>query len=188
MSRNLKETRQRQLWRHIGVFSKSADSNRGDLSRNRLPPDRCRTKWKWWNIRRLRPLFAIAGDQAIATDPTGFLLRWHHMGTRGGRDVFGDCRRSRRGVFTRRSARSSAGFQLTMMSRSRNANLSAVVSEKFSIATGPVADDSEGFFMLDHNSGLLQCQVIYPRLGQVGANSPSTWPMHWAPAERVAST
>ena len=45
----------------------------------------------------------------------------------------------------------------------------AVVSEKFSIATGPVSEDSEGFFMLDHNSGLLQCQTIYPRLGQVGA-------------------
>ena len=45
----------------------------------------------------------------------------------------------------------------------------AVVSDKFSIATGPVADDSEGFFMLDHNSGLLQCQVIYPRLAAVGA-------------------
>lgn len=46
----------------------------------------------------------------------------------------------------------------------------AVVSDKFSIATGPISDDSDGFFMLDHNSGLLQCQVIYPRIGQVGAS------------------
>ena len=45
----------------------------------------------------------------------------------------------------------------------------AVVSEKFSIASGPVSQDGDGFFMLDHNSGLLQCQVIYPRLGRVGA-------------------
>lgn len=45
----------------------------------------------------------------------------------------------------------------------------AVVSEKYSLATGPVSDDSEGLFMLDHNSGLLQCQVIYPRAGRVMA-------------------
>jgi hypothetical protein len=42
----------------------------------------------------------------------------------------------------------------------------AVTSEKYSIATGGVSDDSEGLFMLDHNSGLLQCTVIYPRLGK----------------------
>ncbi len=46
-----------------------------------------------------------------------------------------------------------------------NATASAT-SEKFSIATGFVAEDSEGFFVLDHNSGLLQCNVIYPRLGR----------------------
>jgi hypothetical protein len=39
----------------------------------------------------------------------------------------------------------------------------AVSSEKYSIATGPMGGDSEGFFVLDHNSGLLQCSVIYPR-------------------------
>lgn len=38
-------------------------------------------------------------------------------------------------------------------------------SDKFSIATGPVSQEAEGLFVLDHNSGLLQCRVIYPRLG-----------------------
>ncbi len=42
-------------------------------------------------------------------------------------------------------------------------------SEKFSLATGAVSDDSEGLFVLDHNSGLLQCSVIYPRVGQFRA-------------------
>ncbi|MEM9364560.1 MAG: hypothetical protein AAGD07_01095 [Planctomycetota bacterium] len=42
----------------------------------------------------------------------------------------------------------------------------AVTSERFSMAIGPVSDQSEGLFVLDHNSGLLQCSVIYPRLGQ----------------------
>ena len=46
----------------------------------------------------------------------------------------------------------------------------AVSSEKFSLATGPVSDDGEGLFMLDHNTGVLQCQVIYPRIGRVGAS------------------
>ena len=45
----------------------------------------------------------------------------------------------------------------------------AVSSEKFSIATGPVDIGTEGLFVLDHNSGLLQCSVIYPRLRQFGA-------------------
>ena len=39
----------------------------------------------------------------------------------------------------------------------------AVSSEKFSMATGAISQDAEGLFMLDHNSGLLQCSVIYPR-------------------------
>ena len=34
------------------------------------------------------------------------------------------------------------------------------------MATGTVSDESEGLFVLDHNSGLLQCSVIYPRSGQ----------------------
>jgi hypothetical protein len=44
-----------------------------------------------------------------------------------------------------------------------NASAAANLSEKYSIATGSVSDDAEGFFVLDHNSGLLQCNVIYPR-------------------------
>ncbi len=39
-------------------------------------------------------------------------------------------------------------------------------SEKFSIATGLVSPDAEGLFVLDHNSGLLQCNVIYPRVAR----------------------
>jgi hypothetical protein len=42
----------------------------------------------------------------------------------------------------------------------------AVTSEKYSIATGHISEDSEGLFVLDHNSGLLQCSVIYPRVGK----------------------
>ncbi len=42
----------------------------------------------------------------------------------------------------------------------------AVNSEKFSMATGVISDRAEGLFVLDHNSGLLQCSVIYPRLGK----------------------
>jgi len=46
----------------------------------------------------------------------------------------------------------------------------AVTSEKFSMATGPVSEDAEGLFLLDHNSGLLQCNVIYPRVGRFMAS------------------
>jgi hypothetical protein len=46
----------------------------------------------------------------------------------------------------------------------------AVSSEKFSIATGLVSEEAEGFFVLDHNSGLLQCSVFYPRVGKFLAN------------------
>ncbi|MEO1615768.1 MAG: hypothetical protein AAFV88_07975 [Planctomycetota bacterium] len=42
----------------------------------------------------------------------------------------------------------------------------AVTSEKFSMATGFISDRAEGLFVLDHNSGLLQCSVMYPRVGQ----------------------
>lgn len=41
----------------------------------------------------------------------------------------------------------------------------AVSGEKYSIATGIVSEEADGFFVLDHNSGLLQCNVIYPRRG-----------------------
>lgn len=40
----------------------------------------------------------------------------------------------------------------------------AATSDKFSIATGPVSQEAEGLFVLDHNSGLLQCHVMYPRV------------------------
>ncbi|MGV3486413.1 MAG: hypothetical protein ACO1RT_18495 [Planctomycetaceae bacterium] len=42
----------------------------------------------------------------------------------------------------------------------------AVSSEKYSMATGAIGDEAEGLFVLDHNSGLLQCSVMYPRMGQ----------------------
>lgn len=43
---------------------------------------------------------------------------------------------------------------------------SAVTSDKYSIATGAVSEDADGLFVLDHNSGLLQCSVIYPRMAK----------------------
>ena len=43
---------------------------------------------------------------------------------------------------------------------------SAVTSENYSVATGTVSEEADGLFVLDHNSGLLQCSVIYPRLGR----------------------
>lgn len=46
----------------------------------------------------------------------------------------------------------------------------AVSSEKYSIATGVVSDEAEGFFVLDHNSGLVQCNVFYPRVGKFMAS------------------
>jgi len=44
--------------------------------------------------------------------------------------------------------------------------VASATSEKYSIATGIVSDEAEGFFVLDHNSGILQCSVFYPRVGQ----------------------
>ena len=44
--------------------------------------------------------------------------------------------------------------------------VASVSSEDYSIATGQVSDRAEGFFVLDHNSGLLRCNVIYPRVGK----------------------
>lgn len=46
----------------------------------------------------------------------------------------------------------------------------AVSSEKFSIATGGVSEEAEGFFVLDHNSGIVQCNVFYPRVGKFMAS------------------
>lgn len=45
----------------------------------------------------------------------------------------------------------------------------AVSSETFSLATGSVSDQADGLFVLDHNSGLLQCSVMYPRVGRFAA-------------------
>ena len=45
----------------------------------------------------------------------------------------------------------------------------AASSEKFSMATGVLGGDAEGVFVLDHNSGLLQCSVMYPRTRTFGA-------------------
>ena len=42
----------------------------------------------------------------------------------------------------------------------------SVSSEQYSLATGLVTDEAEGMFVLDHNSGLLQCSVMYPRAGR----------------------
>ena len=44
----------------------------------------------------------------------------------------------------------------------------SVIGEKYSMATGFVSEDVEGLFVLDHNSGLLQCNVIYPRMARAG--------------------
>ena len=60
-------------------------------------------------------------------------------------------------------------------------------SEKFSIATGPSADDAEGLFVLDHNSGLLQCTVIYPRIGQFRAKFTTNVAEPWGPAAKGGS-
>jgi hypothetical protein len=46
----------------------------------------------------------------------------------------------------------------------------AVSSEKYSIATGVVSEEAEGFFVLDHNSGVVQCNVFYPRVGKFMAS------------------
>lgn len=42
----------------------------------------------------------------------------------------------------------------------------SVTSEKFSMATGFISGKAEGLFVMDHNSGLLQCSVMYPRAGK----------------------
>ena len=46
---------------------------------------------------------------------------------------------------------------------------SALTSEKFSIAVGPMSGQGDGLFVLDHNSGLLKCSVLYPRSAAFGA-------------------
>jgi hypothetical protein len=61
----------------------------------------------------------------------------------------------------RQAALQLGGFQLPKIDAS-----AAASSEKFSMATGSVGESGEGLFVLDHNSGLLQCAVLYPRAGQ----------------------
>ena len=46
----------------------------------------------------------------------------------------------------------------------------AVRDNNYSIATGQVSEQAEGFFVLDHNSGLLQCLVLYPRTARFMAS------------------
>lgn len=45
----------------------------------------------------------------------------------------------------------------------------SATGEQFSLATGAVGKSAEGLFVLDHESGMLQCSVLYPRAGQFGA-------------------
>lgn len=45
----------------------------------------------------------------------------------------------------------------------------SAIGDEFSMATGQVSQDAEGVFVLDHASGLVQCNVLYPRTGQFGA-------------------
>lgn len=46
----------------------------------------------------------------------------------------------------------------------------SATSEKYSIATGLVSEDSEGFFVLDHSTGILQCHVYSPRADTFAAS------------------
>ncbi|KAA1257673.1 hypothetical protein LF1_01610 [Rubripirellula obstinata] len=75
-------------------------------------------------------------------------------------------------VLTAISIASAAYFAGISRSETDIANLpileatSAVTSDGFSMATGAVSEDADGLFVLDHNSGLLQCNVIYPRVGR----------------------
>lgn len=50
-------------------------------------------------------------------------------------------------------------------------NASATDSgQEFAIATGPVSDEADGFFVLDFATGQLTCSVLYPRTKVFGAN------------------
>lgn len=44
----------------------------------------------------------------------------------------------------------------------------SVTSDNFSVATGMLAEETEGYFVLDHATGLLQCYTLYPRNGTFG--------------------
>ncbi|MEL6895414.1 MAG: hypothetical protein AAFP90_04855, partial [Planctomycetota bacterium] len=45
----------------------------------------------------------------------------------------------------------------------------AVSSDNYSMTTGSVSNEADGLFILDHESGNLQCVVLYPRMGSIGA-------------------
>ncbi len=64
-------------------------------------------------------------------------------------------------------AQDHSGLQFPAMPIDATAS---ATSDSFSIATGSVGKSAEGFFMLDHDTGLLQCHVLYPRLGRFGAS------------------
>ncbi len=57
-------------------------------------------------------------------------------------------------------------FQLAPLTIDATAS---ATSENFSMATGSVGKSAEGVFVLDHDTGLLQCNVLYPRAGRFGA-------------------
>ena len=65
------------------------------------------------------------------------------------------------GFFAGRATQQSPSVEFPLIEAT-----AAVSSEKFSMSTGMISDRAEGLFVLDHNSGLLQCSVIYPRLGR----------------------
>ncbi|MEZ6092466.1 MAG: hypothetical protein R3C05_31560 [Pirellulaceae bacterium] len=64
------------------------------------------------------------------------------------------------------SHRNSGGFILPPQFIHASASDSA---DEFSVATGRVSGDAEGFFVLDHATGQLQCYVMYPRTAKFGA-------------------
>ena len=45
----------------------------------------------------------------------------------------------------------------------------AIKGDKYSMATTAISEQADGLIVLDHNSGLLQVSVMYPRLAQFGA-------------------
>ncbi len=70
------------------------------------------------------------------------------------------------GVASELKNSSTAGATNTLQFPTTIDATGAVTSEKYSIATGIVSEEAEGFFVLDHNSGLIQCSVFYPRVGK----------------------
>ncbi|MEX0824552.1 MAG: hypothetical protein WD119_00215 [Pirellulaceae bacterium] len=65
------------------------------------------------------------------------------------------------------SSDSASGLGWQLAAAGIDATASAT-GEKFSVATGAVGKSAEGLFILDHESGVLQCSVLYPRAGRFG--------------------